>query len=433
MARCAWPVASAPRWRPTSSATARSPTPTPSPTALKDLFREHKLDRRVRIGVANQRIVVRTLDLPPIEDRKELEAAVRFSAQDELPMPLDEAVIDFHAVGIVETEDGPRQRVVLVAARRVMIEHVVAAVRAAGLSPQGIDLSAFAMVRALGDGDPAPTMFLSVGGLTNLAIAEGGTVKFTRVSGSGIEGMAGILAERRGIPVEEARLLLQTVGLSGPIEPGAEEEAGMARSVLTEGVRRIAAEARASLDFHRSSQDSAAPVERVVVTGAAVAVDGFVEALEDELGLPVTPGVVPRPGSRRTAPVTPWPPAWPSRRRRHEGRQPDPARPARRRRPVRPLRCRGLRAARRARPARRPRDRVGARRQVGQRQEDRAGQRPRPRPPSSRPAPASSSPTSASASCTPAASRRSARLPAAASTGRTRCARSRASCPRTSG
>jgi type IV pilus assembly protein PilM len=261
--------------------------------ALKDLFREHKLDRRVRIGVANQRIVVRTLDLPPISDRKELEAAVRFSAQDELPMPLDEAVIDFHPLGIVETEDGPRQRVVLVAARRVMIEHVFAAVRAAGLSPQGIDLSAFAMVRALGDGDPAPTMFLSVGGLTNLAIAEAGTVKFTRVSGSGMEGMAGILAERRGIPVEEARLLLQTVGLAGAIEPGAEEEAGMARSVLTEGVRRIAAEARASLDFHRSSQDNAAPVERVVVTGAAVAVDGFVEALEDELGLPVVAGVVP--------------------------------------------------------------------------------------------------------------------------------------------
>lgn len=262
-------------------------------SVLKEMFKEHKLDRRVRVGVANQRIVVRTLELPPVEDRAELEAAVRFLAQDELPMPLEEAVIDFHPLGIVETEDGPRQRVVLVAARRQMIEQVVAAVRAAGLRAEGIDLSAFAMVRALGDGDPAPTLFLSIGGLSNLAIAEEGTVNFTRVSGSGLEGMAGVLAERRQIPVEEARRLLVAVGVDGEIEPGNEEEAGMARSVLVEGVRRIAQEARASVDFHEAAATGAGSVERVVLTGAVVGIPGFVEALAEELGLPVVPGIVP--------------------------------------------------------------------------------------------------------------------------------------------
>ncbi|HEX8208020.1 MAG TPA: type IV pilus assembly protein PilM [Solirubrobacteraceae bacterium] len=260
---------------------------------LKDMFKEHKLERRVRVGVANQRIVVRTLDVPPVEDRAEIEAAVRFLAQDELPMPLEDAVIDFHALGIVETDDGPRQRVVLVAARRQMIEQVIAAIRAAGLKAEGIDLSAFAMVRALGDGDPAPTLFLSIGGLSNLAIAEEGTVTFTRVSGSGLEGMAGILAERRQIPVEEARRLLVAVGVEGEIEPGNEEEAGMARSVLSEGVRRISQEARASLHFHESAAAGAKPVERVVLTGAVVGIPGFVDALADELGLPVVPGIVP--------------------------------------------------------------------------------------------------------------------------------------------
>ena len=259
---------------------------------LKTLFRDHDLDRRVRVGVANQRIVVRTLDLPPVEDPKELDAVVRFHAQEELPMPLDEAVLDFHALGVTETEAGPKQRVILVAARRAMIEQVVAAVRAAGLRPEGIDLSAFAMVRALDDGNPAPTLFLAVGGLTNLAIAESGTVLFTRVSGSGLEGMAGVLAERRSLPIEEARAAILRVGLSGPIEPGDEEEAGMARSVLSEGVRRIAGEARASLDFHHAAASGVAPVERAVVTGPIVSVPGFVEALTEELGLPVVAGTV---------------------------------------------------------------------------------------------------------------------------------------------
>ncbi|HEV2813565.1 MAG TPA: pilus assembly protein PilM [Solirubrobacteraceae bacterium] len=261
-------------------------------SVLKEMFKEHKLDRRVRVGVANQRIVVRTLEIPPVEDRSEMEAAVRFLAQDELPMPLDEAVIDFHPLGIVDTDDGPRQRVVLVAARRQMIEQVAAAIRAAGLRAEGIDLSAFAMVRALGGDDPAPTLFLSIGGLSNLAIAEAGTVHFTRVSGSGLEGMAGILAERRQFPVEEARRLLVAVGLDGEIEPGTEEEAGMARSVLAEGVRRIAQEARASLDFHEGAASGTPIVERVVLTGAVVGIPGFLDALADELGLPVTPGFV---------------------------------------------------------------------------------------------------------------------------------------------
>ena len=73
---------------------------------LREMFAEHKLSKRVRLGVANQRIVMRTLDLPPLKDAKEIESAVRFQAQDHIPMPLDQAVLEHHAVGIVETPEG---------------------------------------------------------------------------------------------------------------------------------------------------------------------------------------------------------------------------------------------------------------------------------------------------------------------------------------
>ncbi len=112
--------------------------------ALRGLWREHKgLGKRVRLGVANARIVVRALDAPPLEDERELAAAVRFQAQDELPMPLDAAVLDFQPLGLVETPNGPRRRVMLVAARREMVERFLTASREAGLRPEGIDLSAF--------------------------------------------------------------------------------------------------------------------------------------------------------------------------------------------------------------------------------------------------------------------------------------------------
>ena len=266
--------------------------------ALRDLWREHRdLDRRVRIGVANARIVVRTLYLPPIESAKELATAVRFQAKDEIPMPLENAVLDFHAVGIVDTPEGPRQRIVLVAAREDMVTDMLTAARAAGLKPVGIDLSAFGMIRALptthGD-DSGPELFVSVGGLTNLAIADGDICGFTRVAGSGLESLAVELAERRELTLEHARMWLHHVGLEEDLETiqGDPKIVADARAVLAAGARRIAGEVRGSLDFHQGQANGAAAVERIVLTGPAVAVAGFGAALEAEIGLEVQERVI---------------------------------------------------------------------------------------------------------------------------------------------
>jgi len=266
--------------------------------ALMALWSDHKqLDKRVRIGIANARIVMRTLYLPPITDAKQLDSAVRFQAAEAIPMPLADAVLDFHALGIEEGPEGPRQRIVLVAARRDMIMGMLTAARAAGLKPAGIDLSAFGMVRALQrqrrEAD-SPELFVAVGGLTNLAIAEHGVCVFTRVAGGGLEALAIELAERREITPAQARALLRNVGLEGEVE-GTDEErssAADARVVLKGGVRRIATEIRASLDFHQGQAADGIGVGRVVLTGPAVAVAGFSTALAAELGLEVEDRVV---------------------------------------------------------------------------------------------------------------------------------------------
>jgi type IV pilus assembly protein PilM len=260
--------------------------------ALRNLFKDHKdLGKKVRVGIANARIVVRPLDLPPMSDAKELAAAVRFQAGEELPMPLDQAVIDYQDMGVIETPDGPRQRVVVAAARRDMIEAVVASVRAAGLKVEGIDLSAFAMIRALGT-EPEPTLYLSVGGLTNLAIADETGCSFTRVTSTGLESMAFDVAERCALPLAEARAWLTRVGLLASPEAfdGDAETAAMVRTVLDSGVRKLSGELRFSLDFHQSS--GGAPVERVVLTGPATRVPNFAAGLERELGIPVEERVV---------------------------------------------------------------------------------------------------------------------------------------------
>jgi type IV pilus assembly protein PilM len=262
--------------------------------SLRELFGEHKLSKKVRLGVANQRIVMRAIDLPPLTDDKQIASAVRFQAQDHIPMPLEQAVIEHQVLGTVETPDGPRTRVLVVAARRDMIDRLLEAIRRAGLSPQGIDLSAFAMIRALHrPGSTAPVVYVNVGGITNLAVAEGATCTFTRVIPYGTESVAGELAERRGLTLEHAHGWLVHVGLRDAVDTidGDPEIVAEARAVLIEGARRVGDEVRNSLDFHSAREGSAA-LERAVLTGPAVAVPGFADQVATQLGLPSEVGLV---------------------------------------------------------------------------------------------------------------------------------------------
>jgi type IV pilus assembly protein PilM len=263
--------------------------------ALRTLFRDNQsFDKRVRIGIANQKIVVRVVELPLITDPKELETAVRFTAADQIPMPLDTAVLDYQQLGIVETDDGPRMRVALVAARRDMVTQFLDVVRDAGLRAEGLDLSAFAMVRALHvpGGVGETVLYLAIGGVTNLAVANGLDCLFTRVVDAGLEGLAIELAERAELPLTEARKWLHVVGLkAGSIEEidGHEEHREVieqARAILLDGVRRIVGNVRNSLDFHHA-QNGAAGVARCVLTGEAASIPGFPELLARELGLDV--------------------------------------------------------------------------------------------------------------------------------------------------
>jgi type IV pilus assembly protein PilM len=262
--------------------------------ALRTLFADNDLGTNVRIGVANQRIVVRTLDLPVVHDEKALELAVLAGAPDHIPVPMDEAVLDFQPLGTVATTEGPRTRVVIVAVRRDVIDRLVTATRDAGLTLEGIDLSAFAMVRALrAPGADGAVLYVNLAGLTNVAVADDTGCLFTRAAAGGLDAIAQTLSERRGLTLEHARGWLQHVGLTAPlssIEGDSDLVAGVRQS-LEEGVHQVADTVRNSLNFYRM-QDSAENVERAVLTGPAVAIPGFAAEFAIQLSMPVEPAVV---------------------------------------------------------------------------------------------------------------------------------------------
>lgn len=215
---------------------------------LREIFRSGALPKDVRLGVANQQIVVRQLELPRIEDDKALDAAVRFQAAEAIAMPLGEVVLDFQRVSDgVDAEGNPRTHVVVVAARETMIERLVQAVRGAGLRPVGIDLSAFALVRALAAGarDDTARVYCHLGAITNLAIAVGGSCLFTR-----------------------------------PLATRADAGSGMVDAFA------LAEEIRLSIDFYLA-QPETRPVREIVLSGPRASMEGVAEQLASATGLEV--------------------------------------------------------------------------------------------------------------------------------------------------
>lgn len=273
--------------------------------ALRALFAEHKLNKRVRLGIGNQRVIARTLRLPAIESPSELDSAVRFAAQEQIAMPLDQAVVEHRVVGGAPGAEGapPQIDVMVVAARREMISNTLKPLREAGLEPVGVDLSAFGMIRALavnaepsgpganGDPDSAPatTLYCSVGDVTTLAIANGRSCLFTRVSPIGLDQTVDRLVSSTGLSHEHARMWIAHVGLERPLEEieGDPATAAQARSALETGAASLLDELRLSLDFY-GAQDAAVPAEAVVLCGQGSAIPGLAQQLEAGLGLPAT-------------------------------------------------------------------------------------------------------------------------------------------------
>jgi type IV pilus assembly protein PilM len=217
---------------------------------IRDFMKQHGFGKNVWLGVANQQIAVRSLDIPPIEDAEERAAAVRFQASEAVAMPLDEAILDYQVIGQTSTTEGMgSMRVIVVAAREPMVMRLVDAIRGAGLRPSGIDLSAFALMRIIApehEAEPAPArVYCHLGGITNLAVGVGDTCVFTRP--------------------------LATVWDGGSAE----------------FVSALAEEIRLSMDYY-TGQPDARQINEILLSGPGSQRPGLAEQVAGLVGLPVS-------------------------------------------------------------------------------------------------------------------------------------------------
>ena len=267
-------------------------------STLKTFFRKNKLPRNaVRLGISNNRIGVRTFEISGVDDPKQLANAIRFRAQEALPIPLDEAVIDYRILDDSLREDGVRvRRVLLVVAHRELVDRYVAACRKAGLKLVGIDLEAFALLRAVSDptearpgGDDAGLVCISIGhDRSTLAVSNGEVCEFARVLAWGGNSLDIAIARALDLTPSEADPIKRGLSLGEEGEvPGLDPRAAVAaRTAMATELQTFAREIVASLRFYQEQPDSLG-IGEILITGGTADCDGLAAELERLIGVPV--------------------------------------------------------------------------------------------------------------------------------------------------
>jgi len=261
--------------------------------AIRQLWAHTKFSgKKVVIGVSNQKVVVRQVDLPYLP-MPELKKSLAFQVQDYIPMPVEHAVLDFYPLEEVSGSHGDRVlRGLLVAASREMVLNAVHAVQKAGLTPTTVDLSSFAVLRSLGGTDQLGVngevqALVDIGAkVTNIVVHESGVPRFIRILLMGGQDLTESVAERAGVPVQQAEALKQQMGLQAD---GAVNDPTPAVRALETGASALLDEIRGSLDYYMASSGSS-PIRRLILTGGGSRLNGFAARLSQATRLEVVAG-----------------------------------------------------------------------------------------------------------------------------------------------
>jgi type IV pilus assembly protein PilM len=269
--------------------------------ALRDFFAEHDLPNRgIRLGIGNNRIGVRSFEITGVHDPSQLENAIRFRAQEALPIPLDEAVLDYHVVDETVSPTGIRTyRVLLVVAYRELVDRYVAACRGAGLRLAGIDLEAFALLRALSppssESLPEDTALVAVSighDRSTFAVSNGVVCEFTRVLDWGGAALNTAIARALDITPSQAEPVKRALKLGGADDGGStagEEYSARAEEAVRLELQSFARELVSSLHFYQNQPGSLA-IGSIALTGGTAHLPGLAAELQRLIGVKVRVG-----------------------------------------------------------------------------------------------------------------------------------------------
>ena len=258
--------------------------------AIVDAIREALSNAGVKAkdvcaAVSGHSVIVKKISLPAMT-AEELEESIRWEAEQYIPFDVNEVNLDFQ---ILRSGSGEGQMdVLLVAAKKDLVDDYVHVLGEAGLNPVVIDVAAFAVANAFEANyaaDPGTVVALiNVGAQTvNINIVHDGYPAFTRDISTGGNQYTEEIQKALSIGFDEAERI--KLGNASP-EDSQEvvpQEVDQAMRAVTE---QVLGEITRSLDFFTATS-AESRIGRILISGGSARVPDFAKAFQDRTNVPV--------------------------------------------------------------------------------------------------------------------------------------------------
>jgi type IV pilus assembly protein PilM len=251
--------------------------------AVKKLHKEAGISgKEIAISLPESQVFTRTIKFPLLTDQ-EIESAIKWEAEQYIPIPLNEAIIQHQILERREQSAPPEVVVLLVAAPRTLVEKYTKAVQLAGLNPIGVETELLSMVRSLAPGKGV-TMLIDFGaGSTDIAIAKDGKLSFSRSIPTAGEAFTRAVAQNLGVAYQQAEEYKKAYGLSeGQLE-------GKIKGALGPVFRMVSDEIKKAIHYYQTEEKGEVPAS-VVISGGTAGMPETLSSLSKLLGLEVIIG-----------------------------------------------------------------------------------------------------------------------------------------------
>jgi type IV pilus assembly protein PilM len=253
--------------------------------AIREAVEKAKIKtKQVAAAVSGHSVIVKKVSLPTMT-RDELDEQIRWEAEQYIPFDVNEVNLDFQ---ILDDGSGEGQMdVLLVAAKKDLIDDYVQVISEAGLTPAVVDVAAFAVENAYeaNYGTPSGVIALvNIGAqVVNINIVSGGVPTFTRDITTAGNQYTEEIQKALSISFDEA----ERIKLGGRRGEDSQEvvphEVEQAMQAVTE---TVIGEISRSLDFYAATTADSR-IERVVLSGGSAKVAGFTQAFRERTGYQV--------------------------------------------------------------------------------------------------------------------------------------------------
>ena len=257
--------------------------PTTVATIVKKMWAVAKFGTKdVVLAMGDQRVVARDLVIPKLS-QWEIAELLPLRAQELIPMPVSEAILDFYPFAdATATDEGPMVKGLLVAAYADAVTNNVNALKRAGLQPVAVDFAPFALHRAMGHRGKGVGAIVDIGATTtNIIVSSEGTADFVRIIPAGSDDVTRALASQLEIPRDHAESLKISQGLHPDLVPPNDAKSA---GIIMDVTRELMTSIINTLRFYSSTHENVR-VESVVLTGNGARMRGLPAALAQATGV----------------------------------------------------------------------------------------------------------------------------------------------------